>query len=174
MKVVMRAATSRRSMPERRIAHAVSAMPPAPAVANSRVAAWPARLISVLARSLMRAAVVAPDGVEEHDVAEEGEDLEERGERQPAPVAVGDALPESGQVGERRPRAARRSASVSDGRRGQDSALRREKPRRDRRRLDGGRRVGDAAGGRPSHPWRMVSPRPSLTQRDCPPSRGCG
>ena len=41
-------------MPERRIAHAVSAMPPAPALANRRVAAWPARVISVLARRPMR------------------------------------------------------------------------------------------------------------------------
>ena len=50
----MRAATSVRSMPERRIAHAVSAMPPAPALANRRVAAWPARLIWVLAQRPMR------------------------------------------------------------------------------------------------------------------------
>ena len=54
MNVVMRAATSRASMPERFSAHAVSAMPPAPALANSRVAAWPASVISVLARSPMR------------------------------------------------------------------------------------------------------------------------
>ena len=48
--VVILAVTSRRPMPERRSAHAVSATPPAPPVANSRVAAWPASVISVLAR----------------------------------------------------------------------------------------------------------------------------
>src|SRR4051795_5306422 len=41
-------------MPERRIAHAVSATPPAPALASSRVAAWPARVISTLARRPIR------------------------------------------------------------------------------------------------------------------------
>ena len=46
----MRAATSARSMPERRSAQAVSATPPAPPLANSRVAACPASVISVLAR----------------------------------------------------------------------------------------------------------------------------
>jgi hypothetical protein len=54
MKVVIRRVTSARSMPERRSAHAVSTMPPAPALANTRVAAWPASVISVLARSPMR------------------------------------------------------------------------------------------------------------------------
>ena len=54
MNVVMRAATSRASMPDRFSAQAVRAMPPAPALANSRVAAWPASVISVLARSPMR------------------------------------------------------------------------------------------------------------------------
>ena len=54
MKVVMRAATSRASMPDFFRAQAVRAMPPAPALANSRVAAWPASVISVLARSPMR------------------------------------------------------------------------------------------------------------------------
>ena len=41
----MRQATSRRSIPERRSAHAVSATPPAPPAANSRVAASPAIVI---------------------------------------------------------------------------------------------------------------------------------
>ncbi len=50
----MRAATSARDMPARRIAHAVSATPPAPAVASSRVAACPASVICVLARMPMR------------------------------------------------------------------------------------------------------------------------
>ena len=50
----MRAATSRASMPERFSAQAVSAMPPAPALANRRVAMWPASVISVLARMPMR------------------------------------------------------------------------------------------------------------------------
>ena len=50
----MRAATSRASMPDFFRAQAVSAMPPAPALANRRVAAWPASVISVLARSPMR------------------------------------------------------------------------------------------------------------------------
>ena len=54
MNVVMRAATSRASMPDFFSAQAVRAMPPAPALANSRVAAWPASVISVLARSPMR------------------------------------------------------------------------------------------------------------------------
>ena len=54
MNVVMRAATSRASMPDFFSAHAVSAMPPAPALANTRVAAWPASVISVDARSPMR------------------------------------------------------------------------------------------------------------------------
>ena len=54
MNVVMRAATSRDSMPDFFSAQAVSAMPPAPAEANSRVAAWPASVISVLARRPMR------------------------------------------------------------------------------------------------------------------------
>src|SRR4029450_6612647 len=102
----MREATSARSMPERRIAHAVSAMPPAPALANSRVAAWPARLICVPVASPLRetrppragapakvargpgpppepragAPAVLGDRGEEHDVAEEREELE--GERQ--------------------------------------------------------------------------------------------
>ena len=42
---IMREATERRSIPERRSAHAVSAMPPAPAAANRRVAANPAIVI---------------------------------------------------------------------------------------------------------------------------------
>ena len=42
----MRQATTRRSIPERRSAHAVSATPPAPAAANRRVAATPAMVIS--------------------------------------------------------------------------------------------------------------------------------
>ena len=45
MNVVMEVPTARRSMPERRSAHAVSAMPPAPAVASSRVAATPAKVM---------------------------------------------------------------------------------------------------------------------------------
>ena len=52
--MTMRAATSERGWPERRIAQAVSAIPPAPPVASRRVAAWPARLISALARIVMR------------------------------------------------------------------------------------------------------------------------
>ena len=54
MNVVMRAATSRASIPDFFSAHAVSAIPPAPALANRRVAAWPASVISVLARRPMR------------------------------------------------------------------------------------------------------------------------
>ena len=46
MKAIIRQATMRGSIPERRSAHAVSAMPPAPAEANSRVAASPAIVIS--------------------------------------------------------------------------------------------------------------------------------
>ncbi len=42
----MRHATVRGPMPDRRSAQAVSAMPPAPAVANSRVATTPAIVIS--------------------------------------------------------------------------------------------------------------------------------
>ena len=45
MNATMREATRRRSMPERRSAHAVSAIPPAPAAANRRVAASPAIVI---------------------------------------------------------------------------------------------------------------------------------
>src|ERR1019366_9402590 len=41
MKATMRHATNRGSMPERRSDHAVSATPPAPAAANSRVATKP-------------------------------------------------------------------------------------------------------------------------------------
>ena len=41
----MRAATMVRDMPARRIAHAVSATPPAPAAASSRVATTPAMVI---------------------------------------------------------------------------------------------------------------------------------
>ena len=41
----MRSATTRASIPERRSAQAVSAMPPAPAAANRRVAASPAIVI---------------------------------------------------------------------------------------------------------------------------------
>src|SRR5919202_947837 len=54
MNVVIRAATSRRSIPDRCSAHAVSATPPAPPLANRRVATWPASVISVLARRSMR------------------------------------------------------------------------------------------------------------------------
>ncbi len=46
MNAIIRQATMRGSMPERRSAHAVNAMPPAPAEANSRVAARPAMVIS--------------------------------------------------------------------------------------------------------------------------------
>ena len=46
MNATIRQATRRGSMPERRSAHAVSATPPAPAAANSRVAARPAIVIS--------------------------------------------------------------------------------------------------------------------------------
>jgi hypothetical protein len=45
MNATMRHATVRRSIPDRRRAHAVSAMPPAPAAAKSRVAASPAMVI---------------------------------------------------------------------------------------------------------------------------------
>ena len=43
---IMRSATSRRGIPERRRAHAVTATPPAPPAANRRVAARPAIVIS--------------------------------------------------------------------------------------------------------------------------------
>ena len=46
MKATIRQATRRGSIPERRSAQAVSATPPAPAAANSRVAARPAIVIS--------------------------------------------------------------------------------------------------------------------------------
>jgi hypothetical protein len=46
MKATIRDATVRRFIPERRSAQTVSATPPAPAVANSRVAARPAIVIS--------------------------------------------------------------------------------------------------------------------------------
>ena len=46
MKAIIRQATIRGSSPERRSAQAVSAIPPAPAEANSRVAARPAIVIS--------------------------------------------------------------------------------------------------------------------------------
>ena len=45
MNATIRTATVRAAMPDRRSAHAVSAMPPAPAAANSRVAARPAIVI---------------------------------------------------------------------------------------------------------------------------------
>ena len=45
MNAIIRHATIRASIPERRSAQAVSAMPPAPAAANSRVAASPAIVI---------------------------------------------------------------------------------------------------------------------------------
>ena len=45
MNATIRQATSRDSIPERRSAHAVSAMPPAPAAANRRVATRPAIVI---------------------------------------------------------------------------------------------------------------------------------
>ncbi len=46
MNATIRHATSRGAIPERRSAHAVSAMPPAPAAANRRVATRPAIVIS--------------------------------------------------------------------------------------------------------------------------------
>ena len=42
----MRVPTVRPGMPERRSAHTWSAIPPAPAAPNSRVAAWPASVMS--------------------------------------------------------------------------------------------------------------------------------
>ena len=45
-KAIIRQATSRRDMPERRSAQAVRTTPPAPAAANRRVAASPAMVIS--------------------------------------------------------------------------------------------------------------------------------
>ena len=45
MNAIIRQATIRGSIPERRTAQAVSAIPPAPADANSRVAARPAIVI---------------------------------------------------------------------------------------------------------------------------------
>ena len=45
MKATIRQATSRGGIPERRSAHAVRAMPPAPAAANRRVATSPAIVI---------------------------------------------------------------------------------------------------------------------------------
>ena len=45
MNATMRQATIRRGIPERRTAQAVSAMPPAPAAANRRVATRPAIVI---------------------------------------------------------------------------------------------------------------------------------
>ena len=46
MKATIRQATTRGSIPERPSAQTVSAIPPAPAEANSRVAARPAMVIS--------------------------------------------------------------------------------------------------------------------------------
>ena len=46
MNAIIRQATILGSMPDRRRAHAVSAIPPAPADANRRVAASPAIVIS--------------------------------------------------------------------------------------------------------------------------------
>src|SRR3954466_13632184 len=113
----MREATSRLERPDLRIAHAVRATPPAPAVANRRVAAWPARVISVLARIPMRSRdprPIAParqstrgpraagdgGGGEEHDVAEEGEGLEAGGGDEPPGVRAADAVQGLGHVAE--------------------------------------------------------------------------
>jgi hypothetical protein len=51
--VVSPLTTAARGIPDRRSAQPVSATPPAPAVANSRVAATPARVISQLRRKPM-------------------------------------------------------------------------------------------------------------------------
>ena len=100
----MRAATSARSMPERRIAHAVSAMPPAPALANRRVAAWPARLIWVLAHRPMREPEPPCSATAENSTMCPRNESTSKASAsvEPAHVAVADPLPGRRQVGEGR------------------------------------------------------------------------
>ena len=149
VKVVMREATSRRSMPARRIAHAVSAMPPAPALASSRVAAWPARLIWALAREAdARAARRPARRREEHDVAEEGERPRTRARASASARRRAEALARrrAGRAKRRREQHAgrdqhaRRPPRQEQRRRARDVAPReRASSRRCRRRMQGGR-----------------------------------
>ena len=101
MNVVMRAATSRPSMPDFFSAHAVRAMPPAPALENSFVAACPASVISVEARSPMR---VPPPSTEtaRNRIAWPTKDSASspRAKREPADLAVGDLDPDVGEIGQ--------------------------------------------------------------------------
>ena len=97
----MRAATSRPSMPDFFSAQAVSAIPPAPALENSFVAAWPASVISVDARKPDAGAPAFDrDGTEQDRVAHEGERFEHEGEGEPSDVAVGDLGPDVGEIGQ--------------------------------------------------------------------------
>ena len=88
----MRDATRRRSIPERRSAHAVSAMPPAPAAANRRVAASPASRDLVAGVPADARGAVDEDGAEQRDVAAERADLEHRRAAEPPAVALAQPL----------------------------------------------------------------------------------
>ena len=87
MKATIRQATSRGSIPERRSAQAVSATPPAPAVANRRVASHAGH------RDLVALAPADPHlpphehRLEEHHVARERQRLEDHADRDPPRVA---------------------------------------------------------------------------------------
>ena len=99
--------TSRRSMPDLRIAHAVSAMPPAPALANSRVAAWPARLIWVLAQRPMREPPSWATAEKSTMWPRKESTSKTSASGEPRHAAVRELLPDLREVGERRARSAR-------------------------------------------------------------------
>ena len=90
MKATMPRATACAVSPSRPSAQLVSAIPPAPAVASSRVAATPAIVIRKLCRHRERA---AEHGAQEDDVAGVGQDLGEAGRGQPGGIPVANALP---------------------------------------------------------------------------------
>ena len=93
MKAIIRQAAIRRSMPERRSAQAVSAIPAAPPEASSRVAARPGHRDLIALAPVDPALAADEHGSEQRDVAEKRACLEQRGQREPPAVAALDAIP---------------------------------------------------------------------------------
>ena len=149
-------------------------MPPAPALASRRVAAWPASVISVLARRPMRVPrAVERDGAEEDRVADERERPRSTSASASQPTwPCADALARRRGGRRARGRAARARPSISDGRPRPGAAHLRARDAAD------GRRAGRPCGGQGrrvmgGRPRAMAgrSLRAPADTRACPPRR---
>src|SRR4051794_9656877 len=112
-------------------------MPPAPALANRRVAMWPASVISVLARMPMRPEP-SSETARNRMMWPANDRASSASERQPPGIAVGDAAPDVGEAGQ----GGSDDHEAGDERHG-EAAEHQELPRRDARGergavLDGG------------------------------------